>query len=151
MEFELLHSYWLVIGMVLVVAEIFIASFTILWFGLGALVVGITGIFFPMTLSSQILVWTVSSIAFTVIWFKIIKPVMSSSHRGDDARQSAIGESGLVIKIPTDSTKGIMRFSTPLMDCDEWNFTCDVQVDLGDRLHVEGISEDTLMVVKKIN
>jgi|TARA_B110000914_G_C15435120_1_gene433351 membrane protein implicated in regulation of membrane protease activity len=151
MEFELLHSHWLVIGMVLVVAEIFLASFTILWFGLGALVVGITGIFLPMTLSVQILVWTVSSITFTVIWFKIIKPVMSSSHRGDDARQSAIGESGLVIKIPTDSTKGVMRFSTPLMDCDEWNFSCDVSVELGDRLHVEGISKDTLTVVKKIN
>lgn len=149
MEFELLHSHWLVIGMVLVVAEIFLASFTILWFGLGALVVGITGIFLPMTLSIQILVWTVSSIAFTAIWFKIIKPVMSSSHRGDDARQSAIGESGLVIKIPTDSTKGIMRFSTPIMDSDEWSFSCDAPVDLGDRLHVEGISKDTLTVVKK--
>ena len=149
MEFELLHSYWLVIGMVLIVAEIFIASFTILWFGLGALVVGIAGIFFPMTLSIQILVWTVSSIAFTVIWFKIIKPIMSSSHRGDSARQSAIGESGLVIKTPTDSTKGIMRFSTPVMDCDEWSFSCNAPVNLGDRLHVEGISKDTLVVVKK--
>ena len=41
MEFELLYWHWLVFGMLLVAAEIFIPSFTVLWFGLGALVVGL--------------------------------------------------------------------------------------------------------------
>ena len=149
MEFQLLYWYWLVIGMFLVVAEIFIASFTILWFGLGALVVGITEIFFTMTIGVQILLWTGSSVFFTVLWFKVIEPKMALSHHGNNARESAIGESGLVIKTPTDSTKGIMRFSTPVMDCDEWSFSCNAPVNLGDRLHVEGISKDTLVVVKK--
>ena len=40
MDIQLLYWHWLVIGMLLVVAEIFIPSFTVLWFGLGALVVG---------------------------------------------------------------------------------------------------------------
>jgi membrane protein implicated in regulation of membrane protease activity len=151
MEFQLLHSYWLVIGMVLIVAEIFIVSFTILWFGLGALVVGIMEIFFPMTLSVQILLWTLSSVVFTVIWFKVIKPMMSLSHRGDNARQSAIGGSGIVIKTPTETTPGRMRFSTPIMDRDEWIFTCDIPVDLGDKLHITAISGDILVVEKKIN
>jgi membrane protein implicated in regulation of membrane protease activity len=38
MDIQLLYWHWLVIGMILVVGEIFIPSFTILWFGLGALV-----------------------------------------------------------------------------------------------------------------
>jgi len=34
MDIQLLYWHWLVIGMILVVGEIFIPSFTILWFGL---------------------------------------------------------------------------------------------------------------------
>ena len=66
MDIQLLYWHWLVIGMILVVGEIFIPSFTILWFGLGALVVGLVEMFIPMSLSTQILVWTVSSVLFTV-------------------------------------------------------------------------------------
>ena len=40
MDIQLLYWHWLVIGMLLVVAEIFVPSFTVLWFGLGALLVG---------------------------------------------------------------------------------------------------------------
>ena len=150
MEFQMLQWHWLVIGMVLIAAEMFIVSFTILWFGLGALVVAIMEIFFSMTLNTQILLWTCSSVFFTFIWFKIIKPKMALSNQGDNSRKSAIGESGIVIKAPTDTTQGRMRFSTPIMDCDEWSFRCDKPVNLGDKLQIKTISGDTL-VVKKID
>ena len=39
MEFKLLYWYWLVFGMVLIIAELLIPSFTIFWFGLGAILV----------------------------------------------------------------------------------------------------------------
>ena len=51
MDIQLLYWHWLVIGMLLVVAEIFIPSFTVLWFGLGALVVGLVEMVAPMSLS----------------------------------------------------------------------------------------------------
>lgn len=85
MDIQLLYWHWLVIGMILVVGEIFIPSFTILWFGLGALVVGLVEMFIPMSLSTQILVWTVSSVLFTVAWFKFIKPKMESNNSGEKA------------------------------------------------------------------
>ena len=40
MESMIFYWYWLVFGMVLVIAEMFIPSFTIFWFGLGAIIVG---------------------------------------------------------------------------------------------------------------
>jgi membrane protein implicated in regulation of membrane protease activity len=148
MDIQLLYWHWLVIGMILVVSEIFIPSFTILWFGLGALVVGLVEMFVPMSLSTQILVWTVSSVLFTVAWFKVIKPRMASNNSGEKARYSAIGESGLVTKLPTDTTKGRMRFSTPIMDRDEWVFNCESAVNLGDRLYIKEVSGDVLVVTK---
>ena len=41
MEFKLLYWYWLVFGMLLIMAEIFIPSFTVFWFGLGAIIVAL--------------------------------------------------------------------------------------------------------------
>ncbi len=148
MDIQLLYWHWLVIGMLLVVAEIFIPSFTVLWFGLGALLVGVVEIFAPMPMTIQILLWTVSSVFFAAGWFKLIKPKMTAANQDSQAQQSAIGESGLVVKLPTQSTLGTMRFSTPILDRDEWQFSCDVPVDLGDRLHIQEISGQTLVVVR---
>jgi membrane protein implicated in regulation of membrane protease activity len=36
MDMQMLYWHWLVFGILLVIAEIFIPSFTIMWFGLGA-------------------------------------------------------------------------------------------------------------------
>ncbi|MFQ3345528.1 MAG: hypothetical protein ACI89A_000063 [Porticoccaceae bacterium] len=148
MDIELLYWHWLVLGLLLVVGEIFIPSFTILWFGLGALVVGLVQLLIPMPLTVQVLLWTLSSVVFTLIWFKIIKVKMAQGKTGEHAHNDAIGASGLVIKLPTQSTQGRMRFSTPVMDSDEWTFSCDTDVELGDRLHIKEISGEFLVVTK---
>ena len=148
MDIQMLYWHWLVLGLLLVVGEIFIPSFTILWFGLGALVVGLIELLIPMSLSVQILLWTVSSVVFTLVWFKIIKVKMAQGNRGEEARNDAIGASGLVTKLPTQSTQGSIRFSTPVMDSDEWEFSCDSVVELGDRLHIKEVSGDFLVVTK---
>ncbi|KRO95214.1 MAG: hypothetical protein ABS24_08295 [SAR92 bacterium BACL26 MAG-121220-bin70] len=148
MDIELLYWHWLVLGLLLVVGEIFIPSFTILWFGLGALVVGLVQLLIPMPLTVQVLLWTGSSVAFTLIWFKIIKAKMAQGKTGEQAHNDAIGASGLVIKLPTQSTQGRMRFSTPVMDSDEWEFSCDTDVELGDRLHIKEIFGEFLVVTK---
>jgi membrane protein implicated in regulation of membrane protease activity len=148
MELEMLYWHWLVLGVVLIVAEIFIPSFTILWFGLGALVVGVAALFFDIPLSMQVLVWTLFSVLFTLLWFKWVKPLMVDSSNSQLARESAIGESGQVIKLPAGDTKGRLRFTTPILGEDEWEFSCDSEVALGDRLYIQEIAGDVLVVAK---
>jgi hypothetical protein len=41
-----------------------------------------------------------------------------------------------------------MRFSTPILGYEEWEFYCDSDVTLGDRLHIKEISENVLVVTK---
>lgn len=148
METDLLFWHWLVLGMVLVVAEMFVPTFFILWFGFGALIVGLVEIYAPMPTSIQILLWTVSSVLFALLWFKVIKPKMALSNLGPEAQKSAIGQSGLVTKPPTASTQGLIRFTTPVLDKDEWSFTCETEVSLGDRLHIESFEGNSLVVAK---
>lgn len=148
MDMQLLYWHWLVLGLFLIIAEIFIPSFTIMWFGLGAIVVGLVSLAIDISFNWQVLLWTVSSVAFTILWFMVIKPKIADRNFEGLARESAIGESGKVIKLPTETSNGRMRFTTAVLGCDEWAFSCDVEVSLGDRLHIKEIAEDVLIVTK---
>ena len=148
MDMQLLYWHWLLLGLILIIAEIFIPSFTIMWFGLGAIIVGLISLAVDMSFNWQVLLWTVSSVTFTVLWFMVIKPKMAYRNFEGLAKESAIGESGQVIKIPTETSNGRMRFTTAVLGCDEWAFSCDMEVSLGDRLHIKEIAGDVLIVTK---
>ena len=150
MEFRILYWYWLVFGMALIIAEIFIPSFTIFWFGLGAILVAAALIFFEgLSISWQLFIWAVASCIFTFLWFKFFKPMMTDRTKAGIPREAIIGVSGLVIKIPVEKVHGTVRFSTPLLGSDEWPFICEDNVDAGDRVFVTDISGNTLIVEKK--
>jgi membrane protein implicated in regulation of membrane protease activity len=148
MDMQMLYWHWLVFGILLVIAEIFIPSFTIMWFGLGAILVGLVSLVVDMSFNWQVLLWTLSSVGFTLIWFMLIKPKLADRNQQGLASESAIGEAGQVIKLPTDTSNGKMRFSTPILGYEEWEFYCDSDVTLGDRLHIKEISENVLVVTK---
>ena len=59
MDIEVLYWYWMVLGLILIVAEIFIPSFTILWFGIGAMLVGMTMLVVDISFTIQVLLWTI--------------------------------------------------------------------------------------------
>jgi len=151
MDIQTVYWHWLVLGIMLIIGEIFIPSFTILWFGLGALVVGLLMTIIKVELSFQILLWTVTSVTFAILWFWLIKPRAEDRNNRELARQSSVGEGGQVIKLPTATTKGKLRFTTAVLGCDEWEFVCEENVRLGDRLFVKEISGDHLVVAKLID
>lgn len=73
MQFE--WWYWIIAGFCLIGLELIVPSFTIIWFGLGALVVGALKALWPkFPLAGQLFLWSVSSISFTAMWFKYLKP-----------------------------------------------------------------------------
>jgi membrane protein implicated in regulation of membrane protease activity len=120
MEFKLLYWHWLVLGMVLIIAEIFLPSFTIFWFGLGAII-----------LAGLLL---------------LFKPLMTDRTQAGISREAIMGESGQVIKAPEEGQHGIARFTTPLLGADEWPFICEEKLTVGERVYVKDISGNTLIV-----
>jgi membrane protein implicated in regulation of membrane protease activity len=150
MEFKVLYWYWLVLGMLLIMAEIFIPSFTVFWFGLGAIIVALILWLLPdMAVSWQLFIWAIASIVFTFLWFKFIKPLMTDRTKAGISREAAQGESGHVIKTPAEDRRGIVRFATPLLGTDEWPFICEQEVASGDRVFVKDVSGNTLIVEKR--
>jgi len=149
MEFKILYWYWLVFGMLLIIAEIFIPSFTIFWFGLGGIIVaGILWLSPDLALSWQLFFWAIASCVFTFLWFKFFKPLMKDRTKAGISREAIIGESGQVIKVPNERKRGIVRFTTPLLGENEWPFMSQDKIALGDRVFIKDISGNTLIVVK---
>ncbi|KJS09786.1 MAG: hypothetical protein VR73_01105 [Gammaproteobacteria bacterium BRH_c0] len=147
--FSLIYWHWILFGVALVLAEIFLTSFTLLWFGIGAVLVGILVWLVPaMPAFVQLLLWLLFSCGLAVFWFKYFKPRMTDKTKAGIAREGAIGESGTVIRIPGETRRGMVRFSTPILGDDEWEFICEQPVQLGDRVHIKEFSGNALIVIK---
>lgn len=149
MEWKILYWHWLVFGMVLMIAEIFIPSFTIFWFGLGGIVAAtVLGLAPEMGLTWQLLVWVFSSSLFAFLWFRLVKPRMIDRTKAGISREAMVGECGLVVKAPESGRRGVLRFSFPILGSDEWSFICAEGVTVGERVRVREISGNDLIVEK---
>lgn len=146
-NFQMLYWYWLVFGMILILLELAIPSFTIFWFGLGALVVGLLLLLVPgLSLTLQVLVWVIASAAFVLFWFKVLKPRMTDKTTSGIAREAVLGETAMVTRVPEGDRRGEIRFSVPMLGSDIWPFICDDEVAVGDRVAVRDISGNTMLV-----
>lgn len=149
-DFQMLYWHWLVIGMVLILLELAVPSFTIFWFGLGALVVGFLLMLAPgISLTVQILVWIVASSAFVLFWFKVFKPRMTDRTNAGISREAVLGETAMVTRVPEGDRRGELRFAVPMLGSDTWPFICVDVVIAGERVIVQDVSGNT-MVVKKV-
>jgi len=145
------YWHWLVLGMVLIGFEIFLPSFITLWFGLGALVVaGLLALLPSLSTSSQLVIWAILSSGFGIAWFKVLRPKMTDRTKAGIAREAIAGETGMVIKAPSEGVRGHVRFTTPVLGDDEWGFICEDSVVTGDKVMIKEASGNTL-VVSKVN
>jgi len=144
---NILWWHWLVMGLLLIGLELVIPSFTIVWFGLGAVMVGIIVAIIPtFPLAGQILTWTIVSAALTAAWFRFFKP-RSRTFAGS-SKDAVIGESGLVIKAAAPYEKGRVKFQLPLLGADEWPCMADEPLQVGDRIRVVDVEGHLLKVEK---
>lgn len=145
----MLYWYWLVFGMILILLELAIPSFTIFWFGLGALVVGALLLLAPeVSLTWQILTWVLASTAFTLFWFRILKPRMTDRTKAGISREAILGETAMVTRAPGGDRRGELRFTVPMLGSETWLFICTEEVAVGDRVTVLEISGNTMLVKK---
>jgi len=151
-SFTVLYWHWLTLGLILILAELFIPSFTIFWFGLGALLVGVILWIAPeMSLSWQLFIWAIASSGFTFLWFRFLKPRMTDRTKAGLSREAVLGESGQVIAVPQVGKRGTVRFTTPQLGSDEWPFICEQETTVGDRVFIKDVSGNTLIVEKRSN
>ena len=146
---ELVYWHWIVSGIGLMLAEIFIGSFFIFWFGAAAVVVGLSLVIAPgITAPAQLIFWTLLSLAFAVAWFRFLKPLSKDVTKAGLSREALIGEIGQVLSVPNGDKRGMVRFPAPLLGSDEWLIMSQDDLRIGDRVSVKDVSGNSLIVVR---
>lgn len=149
MSFEVEYWYWIVFGVLLMLSEMALASFFVLWFGVAAIIVGAVLFIFPeLALSAQILLWTLLSSLLALAWFKYLKPLSTDRTKAGLSREMIVGEVGQVISVPSEERRGRMRFPAPVLGADEWQIISTDALAEGDRVRVRDVSGNSLIVEK---
>jgi membrane protein implicated in regulation of membrane protease activity len=139
--------YWVVGGIVLILAELIIPSFFIVWFGLGALVVGLLALAFDLSLPAQLATWTLASLAMVWLWFRVFKRSFQKTRVGT-ADGDVIGEVGLLVGAVAPFQRGKVRFQRPVLGADEWVCMADSPIPAGERVRVISVEGSYLKVGK---
>jgi membrane protein implicated in regulation of membrane protease activity len=143
---EILWWHWIVLGIALMLAELAVPAFFLVWFGLGAVIVGAIVFFVPATgLAWQVILWTASSLAFVLLWFRIFKPGMHKTRVGM-SKGTLIGEVGLVVRDIRPFDKGQIRFQKPILGAEIWESIADEEIKVGERIKVVDVEGNILKV-----
>ncbi len=139
--------HWIVGGIALVLAELIIPSFFIVWFGLGALLVGLLALAFDFSLTAQLATWTLASLAMVALWFAVFKQSFQKTRIGT-ADGEVIGEIGLLVSAVAPFERGKVRFQRPLLGSEEWVCIADEAIAAGERIRVVAVEGSYLKVTK---
>ncbi|WP_314493885.1 NfeD family protein [Pseudomonas sp. MLB6B] len=135
---------WLVFGVALILLELLLPTFFILWFGIGAVLVALTALVVPsLHLDMQVLLWVLFSSVTTLLWFKIFR------RKKPDVRwtaDSVIGEVGLLTAAVSEFQKGRVRFQKPILGSEEWICVADSEIAVGERVRLTAIEGNTARI-----
>lgn len=140
--------HWAVLGLALVLAELVIPAFFVIWFGLGSLLVAALLFIAPgISLTAQVALWTVASLAMVILWFKVFKPGTHKTRIGT-ADGEVIGEIGLLVGGVAPFQRGKVRFQRPVLGAEEWVCLAEEAIPAGDRVKVVAVEGSFLKVTR---
>jgi membrane protein implicated in regulation of membrane protease activity len=140
--------YWVVFGLALMLAELAIPAFFVIWFGLGALITGVCLWAFPaLSIAGQVFAWTVSSLVFVWLWYKVFKTSVFKTKAGMSTGQF-VGEVGMITQQTRPFDMGRIKFQKPILGADTWECRSDDELNVGDRARVLAVEGHIVRVVR---
>lgn len=140
--------HWAVAGIAMILSELIVPAFFIIWFGLGGLLVaGVLLIAPGLSPTAQIALWTVASVAMVVLWFKVFKPGSHKTRIGT-ADGEVIGEVGLLVGPVAPFQRGKVRFQRPVLGAEEWVCLAEESIAAGQRVRVVAVEGSFLKVAQ---
>src|SRR6185437_2460224 len=139
---------WVVLGLMLIVAEVFTPGFVLLWFGIGALAAGLASIVGVDSLAIQFLIFAAVSIALTAASRTIFVNYFSREKTGDSLRtgmDSLPGKIGTVVS----SSRGAMQEGAVKVFGSTWTAypaEGESALEAGERVRVESIEGSSIYV-----
>ena len=140
--------HWVLGGLGLVLLELALPSFFVIWFGLGALLVGLSVLALPtLALTAQIALWIITSVVMVVLWFSVFKRSQHKTLIGTAAGE-VIGEVGLLVSAVAPFQRGKVRFQRPLLGAEDWVCMAETAITAGERVRVVSVEGSFIKVAK---
>jgi hypothetical protein len=131
--------HWEIAGLALVLLELAVPAFFVIWFGFGAMLVGLALLVAPgLALSAQIGLWVLASVAMTVLWFRVFRRSQHKTLVGTAAGE-VIGEIGLLVSAVAPFERGKVRFQRPVLGAEEWACVAESAIAAGQRVRVVSV------------
>ncbi|APR02924.1 NfeD family protein [Thauera chlorobenzoica] len=140
--------HWEIAGLALVLLELVVPTFFVLWFGFGAMLVGLVLLVqADLSLTAQISTWVAASVAMTVLWFRVFKRSQHKTLVGT-AGGEVIGEVGLLVSAVAPFERGRVRFQRPVLGAEEWVCVAESAIAAGERVRVVSVEGSFVKVAK---
>jgi membrane protein implicated in regulation of membrane protease activity len=149
---DLIWILWCVLGLALIVAEVFTSGFVLLWFGIGALAAGFVGLIGIDSLAIQFLIFAVVSIGLTVSSRTIFVNYFSREHKGESLRSGADALPGKIGTV-VSSSRGALNEGAVKVFGSTWTAypaEGESPLEAGERVRVESI-EGASIYVRRID
>lgn len=149
---NLLWILWLILGAVLIVAEVFTSGFVLLWFGIGALAAAFAGMVGIDSLALQFAIFAVVSVGLTAASRTIFVNYFSRENTGDSLRtgvDSLPGKIGTVVS----SSRGALQEGAVKVFGSTWTAypaQGESGLEAGERVRVESV-EGASIYVRRID
>lgn len=137
---------WTVLGVLLIIAEIFTAGFVLLWFGVGALLAALAG-FVGLSLSMQFLIFFLVSVALTAASRTIF--VRYFAHRDTEELKTGIAAMPGKIGTVVHSSSGALNEGAVKVYGSTWTaypVEGEPPLEAGDRVVVESVRGASIYV-----
>ena len=135
---QLAWIFWLVLGIALIIAEVFTLGFVLFWFGIGAIAAALVGVLGGSFLL-QFLVFAIVSIALTAMSRTIFANYLSNGE--DDVVKMGVDSLPGQVGTVTMASKGALRESAVKVYGSIWTaFPIDGETELTEGEKVEVVS-----------
>ena len=140
--------HWLVLGLLLIVAEIFVFGAVLIWLGVAAIIVGIVAFLLPLMLwPAMVLTWAALSIGLIVVWqfYRKRNPAKDNAPTINRRGQQIVGRHFTLNK---DIVNGIGELN---VDDTRWKVVSHHDLTAGTKVKVLSVDGTSLRVEEYIS
>ena len=142
---QTLWWHWVVFGLLLIITEIIMPLFVVIWFGLSAILVGFIDLAFKTSFMSELSIWMALSLLLLFVWFTFLKDKSITESGQSDFKLDTKGV--VIVKIP-HGERGKVRFEAPVLGSSEWHASSDAPLEEGTVVKIEDINGQLIKVAK---
>jgi membrane protein implicated in regulation of membrane protease activity len=139
---------WLLLGAMLIIAEIFTTGFVLLWFGIGALAAGLAGLAGVTSIPLQFLIFAIVSIGLTAASRTIFVNYFSREKTGGDLKTGADALPGKVGTVVTSSRGALHEGAVKVFGSTWTAYPAEGEepLEAGDRVAIERVQGASIYV-----